>query len=485
MSNNFQEKFKGQIKVIGKSGIAGTMANDAVQPIDMNMNMNNMNMNAMGMYPYYQQQQPMNMNMNYQQHMYPQQNAWVNVYEHDNQVKTTSKNNLPTGSSHQTSSINNNLVSNGEMIMKGNNNNNNMNMNNYHNRYQYNMIVPNQINPMQMMNMPNQPNQMYQQQQQHMPMQPMPNQLNYAQHQQQQQLTPLTKANKHIPSNPKENIHKYIEYKPYTLKDYKELTRTAIVMGPLGANTGTKEWEEKKAKMKRMESYSNRINQTHKGITRLKKDSPQEEIEKILKKKKEASNRYKTYEYGKLIRPFKSSVNPRIASTNDVGNGSNSRHNSNKDYFFEDLGVINEKEEMKFKEQINTPHINVNKMNNPNYINQDDNFIPISNANKSDNVVNNDYINDHYELALMQQQQQQQQQQVQLSDGNQIANYEQCGDVGNFNMNMNNNDYNNQYIYNNQESNFGSNNEQQQLEELMKQNELYQGKINEIKNSLI
>ena len=460
MSNNFQEKFKGQIKVIGKNGIAGTMANDAIQPIDMNMNMN-----AMGMYPYYQQQQQP---MNYQQ-MYPQQNAWVNVYEHDNQVKTTSKNNMPTGSSHQTSSINNNLVSNGEMIMKSNNNNMN-----YNNRYQYNMIVPNQINPMQMMNMPNQPNQMYQQQH----MQPMSSQINYPQNQQQQP-TPIMKANKHISSNPKENIHKYIEYKPYTLKDYKELTRTAIVMGPLGANTGTKEWEEKKAKMKRMESYSNRINQTHKGITRLKKDSPQEEIEKILKKKKEASNRYKTYEYGKLIRPFKSSVNSRIVSTNDVGNSNSNRNN---DYFFEDLGVINEKEEMKFKEQIDVPHINVNKMNNPNYINQDDNFIPISKAaNKSDNVVatNNDYGNDNYDLALMQQHQQ-----VQLSEGNQIANYEQCGDVGNFNMNNNEFSSNNQFIYN-QESNVGNNNEQNQLEELMKQNELYQGKINEIKNSLI
>ena len=37
--------------------------------------------------------------------------------------------------------------------------------------------------------------------------------------------------------------------------------------------------------MKRMETYSNRINQTHKGINKLKKDTPQEEIEKNLKLK--------------------------------------------------------------------------------------------------------------------------------------------------------------------------------------------------------
>ena len=54
-------------------------------------------------------------------------------------------------------------------------------------------------------------------------------------------------------------------------------------MGPLGANIGTKEWEEKKAKMKRMEHYSNRINQTHKGIIKLKKDISQEEKEKKFK----------------------------------------------------------------------------------------------------------------------------------------------------------------------------------------------------------
>ena len=56
---------------------------------------------------------------------------------------------------------------------------------------------------------------------------------------------------KRIPS-----AHRYVEYTPYTLKDYKELTNTAVVMGPLGANIGTEEWNEKKAKMKRMENYS-------------------------------------------------------------------------------------------------------------------------------------------------------------------------------------------------------------------------------------
>ena len=66
---------------------------------------------------------------------------------------------------------------------------------------------------------------------------------------------------KRASSSNERSYSRFVEYKPYTLKDYKELTRTGIVMGPLGANIGTKEWESKKAKMKRMENYSNRINQ--------------------------------------------------------------------------------------------------------------------------------------------------------------------------------------------------------------------------------
>ena len=103
----------------------------------------------------------------------------------------------------------------------------------------------------------------------------------------------------------KSNNYGYIEFTPYTLKDYKELTRNPVVMGPLGANIGTKEWEMKRNKMKKMQSYSNNINKEHKGIISLKKDTPQDEIEKITKQKIENSNRYKAFEYGKLVRAGK------------------------------------------------------------------------------------------------------------------------------------------------------------------------------------
>jgi len=99
--------------------------------------------------------------------------------------------------------------------------------------------------------------------------------------------------------------YQFMEFHPYTLKDYKELTRNPVVMGPLGANIGTQEWEVKRNKMKKMQNYSNNINKEHKGITSLKKDSPKEEAEKLTKEKIEKSIRHRQYEYSKLVRAGK------------------------------------------------------------------------------------------------------------------------------------------------------------------------------------
>ena len=117
----------------------------------------------------------------------------------------------------------------------------------------------------------------------------------------------INKVNKISPPKQIKKIKEYqfIEFHPYTLKDYKELVRNPVVMGPLGANIGTKEWEKKKNKMKKMMNYSNNINKEHKGINKLKKDTPKDEIEKLIKEKIEKSKRFKTYEYGKLIRTGK------------------------------------------------------------------------------------------------------------------------------------------------------------------------------------
>lgn len=142
---------------------------------------------------------------------------------------------------------------------------------------------------------------------------------------------------KRIPS-----ARRFVEYTPYTLKDYKELTSTNVVMGPLGANIGTDEWKEKKEKMKRMENYSNRINQTHQGLNRIKKDTPKDEIEKNLRKQKEESHRTKTYEYGKLIRSYK-------ANNSNAYNQKEIPGQMGNDILYNDLGVINENEEMNIR----------------------------------------------------------------------------------------------------------------------------------------
>ena len=143
--------------------------------------------------------------------------------------------------------------------------------------------------------------------------------------------------------------YQFMEFHPYTLKDYKELTRNPVVMGPLGANIGTKEWELKRNKMKKMQNYSNNINKEHKGITSLKKDTPKDEIEKLTKQKIEQSIRHRAYEYSKLVR---------------AGKYKEEENNFGKN--FDNLGAIQENEDelylKKYEDQLRQETEN---MNNP------------------------------------------------------------------------------------------------------------------------
>ena len=112
-----------------------------------------------------------------------------------------------------------------------------------------------------------------------------------------------------------------IEYKPYTLKEYKELEKVGVVLGGLGPNIGTKEWEEKKKKMQKMEEYSKKVS------SMKKRTKSKEKFENILeeekKKKFENSIRRRCYEYGNLIRPH-----PR--SANIFGRRKNNNNNNKK-----------------------------------------------------------------------------------------------------------------------------------------------------------
>ena len=407
MAQKFQDKFKNQIQTIGKNGIAGTMENGTMDP--MSLINNQYNQGFQGAISTVAQVNPLS------QQGDPLSN-WNQIYSNEQKSKGNKNiKKIPKGNSH--------IIKNGELIMKNNTNSTsssnivlteNEKRNNYGGMNQYQpqpQPLPQQL-PQQMyaqMQMP-MPMQMFQPQNPQQQMmgvgmnimnnmnnqyQPRPQQINNMMNQFQGRppipLNPVKINNeptkdsfnyfnnqKLYPSDLKRansssergysGRYRYVEYKPYTLKDYKELTRTGIVMGPLGANIGTKEWETKKEKMKRMESYSNRINQTHKGVTKLKKDTPKDEIEKMLKKKMEESNRFRTYEYGKLIRVGKKNQ----GETTTISSKNNSRLPN--DYYYKDLGVINEDEEIKVKGNINLePTIPLNK----NDLNDDKNYIPL------------------------------------------------------------------------------------------------------------
>ena len=345
--NNFSKKFNGQIQTMGKGGIKDISNTNAIQPTQNysppNMNYGNqfnpmypMNQNQMypNQMPMMQQQNPYNPMMMYNNNNYQgfnnngmgmRQN--VNNYENSKNKNTNNDNNNPMVRNAKMILDNNSLGNKNNMrqksksakkvtdISKSNDigyqggqgaynnappmNNFNMGMNNMNNNLYGNN------NGFQMMNNP--PN-MY-------------NQMN-------NQYNNMNMKNNNSAKTPnmkkriikKENDFQYMEFHPYTLKDYKELTRNPVVMGPLGANIGTKEWEIKRNKMKKMQNYSNNINKEHKGITSLKKDTPKDEIEKLTKQKIENSIRHRAYEYSKLVRAGKyKDENENLGKNDNLG----------------------------------------------------------------------------------------------------------------------------------------------------------------------
>ena len=171
-----------------------------------------------------------------------------------------------------------------------------------------------------------------------------------------------------------------IEYKPYTLKEYKELEKVGVVLGGLGPNIGTKEWEEKKKKMQKMEEYSKKVS------SMKKRTKSKEKFENILeeekKKKFENSIRRRCYEYGNLIRPHPRSAN--IFGRRKNNNNNNKKidrnnipimiNNNNKfelDCSNRNNDSVEEKEKKKCDEQLNLekPIFSLRNLNNA-YINQ-------------------------------------------------------------------------------------------------------------------
>ena len=119
-----------------------------------------------------------------------------------------------------------------------------------------------------------------------------------------------------------------VEYRPYTLKEYKELEKVGVVLGGLGPNIGTKEWEEKKEKMKKMEEYAKKV-AALKEKNKKQKQKVEEIIEKEKKKKIENSIRRRCYEYANLVRP-KTRIEQRINRANMLKNNNTSNRTLEK-----------------------------------------------------------------------------------------------------------------------------------------------------------
>ena len=193
------------------------------------------------------------------------------------------------------------------------------------------------------------------------------------------------------------NINRY-EYKPYTLKDYKEIMNVDT-LGGLGANIGTEDWTKKKEKMDKMSEYARNIFNKTKGAKNKNNGLKN-------KKKEEISTRKRANEYSKLIRPKSSGhynvntikqksnknnvinnrniiqgkmalINAKKLNENNADNMNDRKNNKNidkmKDIFNENLNESNDDKEMmeyynKFK--INENEIlggdNINIINNEN-----------------------------------------------------------------------------------------------------------------------
>ena len=286
-NNNFSRKFNGQIQTMGKGGIKNLSNSNIIQPKNSSSKKKNQQ----------------------KQNVYQINN---NNSDQINKKGVKQRNNYEV-SKNQNNMNNNRLIRNAQMILNNNINSNNKrlkaksakksnNINNLNNRYQGAQINSNyNISNNNIKKNSNKQiiSQMYNKEYSS----------NSKRYNNNSNIKLKNKNNDKLPIMNKilnkSKDYQYIEFHPYSLKDYKELTRNQVIMGPLGPNIGTKDWESRRNRMKKMKNYSNNINKEHKGIVSLKKDSPQDEIEKLIKERIENGSRHKAFEYGKLVRAGK------------------------------------------------------------------------------------------------------------------------------------------------------------------------------------
>lgn len=260
MSDDFYEKFKNQIENLGKDGVVGI-----VKTTEKSSPINAITHQQLIMMNYQQQMQQMQQQMMYTNYMTPPPMYNNNNYNYFPQI-----NNNYNAIANNGAYILYNKPQTQPIPQNANWNNNMFNMNNNH--------------------YPSIQNQFY-----------ADNNIN----------------NNNINNN-NINSKTYYEYKPYTLKDYKEINRVPITLGKLGPNIGTREWDEKRKKMKRLIDYSKQVNKQKKGLNVMHTEKIDDIIEKEKMNKIEKSLRNRTLIYGQNLLREKTNIKQKIPNENSV-----------------------------------------------------------------------------------------------------------------------------------------------------------------------
>ena len=192
------------------------------------------------------------------------------------------------------------------------------------------------------------------------------------------------------------NINRF-EYKPYTLKDYKEIINVDT-LGGLGANIGTEEWEKKKEKMDKMSEYA-------KNIFNKTKTIKNKNNHLMHKKKEEISTRKRASEYSKLIRPKSSghyNINVRVKKNNNNNNIKIISEETKKNNDIVNIKQENEKMNYIFNDEINNEddkemmeYYNKFKIND----NEFQNNKLSENNNEKDSLENDDIKDDNNNIT--------------------------------------------------------------------------------------
>lgn len=250
-------------------------------------------------------------------------------------------------------------------------------------------------------------------------------------------------------------------YKPYTLHEYKEISDNFVKInsGGLGANIGTKEWNEKFEKVQKQKQYAEEIKKMNNHIKHNYKDPALENKEKI-KKQIETSNRQKALMYCKNKLP--SLHIKKRTDTSEFGEESKNNYSNN-------ISLINKNSNNNNTYYTNNTNMNINNtQNNYNYKIKNRNTANINSIYDTNNTFNNKTLNTNNEAK------------------NNKNDYMTCDaqsqkeGVYDYLLKTNNKTANNLNLEEQKEN--GSNNN---LIENLKKNEYYMREINKIKESLL